>query len=312
MLTACDRIRQVLAEQGVEEKLHFHCGATRRDGSLPEFSALLASADHAVGRAHQKGNNEYEIEMFDQALAAGSRAWKAQIERCLAENAIALFAQEAFGLPGGSPVHTELTARLLRPEGEPVPAAQFMPMAARHGLTGRLDCSILEKLLEHLARGPGPALVALNVAARTVGDPDAVRRLLGLLDARRALAGRLIFEMTEFGALQSWQSARHFSDEVRGRGARFALDNFGMLQESLILVHALRPNYIKLSPGYSREIAANADCRFLVASLVRIAEPLNIGIYAQAVEDAAQIPVLAELGLSGYQGYAAARPVRFA
>jgi EAL domain-containing protein (putative c-di-GMP-specific phosphodiesterase class I) len=79
-----------------------------------------------------------------------------------------------------------------------------------------------------------------------------------------------------------------------------------------MLVHALRPHYIKLSPGYSRELAVNADCHFLVASLVRIAQSLDIEIYAQAVEDENLIPKLAELGIAGYQGYATSRPVQIA
>ena len=306
----CSRVGQVLAEQGLESTLHFHCGATRRDGALPDLSALLASADHAVERARQKGDNEYEIEMFDQAAAAGSLAWKALIERGIAEDGIALFAQEVFGLPDRKPVHTEVTARMLRPQGEPMPAAQFLPMAARHGLIGRLDCRIFEKALDYLSIAPGPAVVALNVSARTIANPEFAARMLALLDARAGLASRLIFEMTEFGAMQDWGLAHHFSGEVRRRGSRFALDNFGMLQESLMLVHALRPHYIKLSPGYSREIAGNADCRFLVASIVRIAQPLGIGIYAQAVEDESLVSLLAELGLSGYQGFAASRPVK--
>ena len=85
-----------------------------------------------------------------------------------------------------------------------------------------------------------------------------------------------------------------------------------MRQESLILVHALKPRYIKLSPGYSRELAGSADCRFFIAAIVRATEPLDIGIYAQAVEDESIIPLLQELGLAGYQGYASARPVRLA
>lgn len=308
----CGRVGQVLAEQVLESTLHFHCGATRRDGALPEFSALLSSADHAVERAREKGNNEHEIEMFDPSFAAGSQAWRELIEQCIDEGGIALFAQEVFGLPGRRPVHTEVTSRMLRAQGEPIPAAQFLPMAARHGLTGRLDHRILEKALDYLSTSAGQTMIALNLAARTIADAESTRRLLALLDGRASLAGRLIFEMTEFGALQDWELARRFSGEVRRRGARFALDNFGMLQESLMLVHALRPHYIKLSPGYSREIAGNADCRFLVASLVRIAQPLGIGIYAQAVEDETLVPVLAELGLSGYQGFGSSRPARIA
>jgi EAL domain-containing protein (putative c-di-GMP-specific phosphodiesterase class I) len=45
---------------------------------------------------------------------------------------------------------------------------------------------------------------------------------------------------------------------------------------------------------------------------VRIAQPLDIAIYAQAVEDEGLVPLLAELGLSGYQGYASSRPAPIA
>ena len=47
----CAGIGRILDEQGAGTNLHYHCGATRLVGALPEFSALLASADHAVERA---------------------------------------------------------------------------------------------------------------------------------------------------------------------------------------------------------------------------------------------------------------------
>ena len=310
---ACGRIAAALADQGVSARLQFHCGATRCEDALPEFSVLLAAADHAVQRAREKGDNQYAIEVFGEALTESSQAWRARIGRALDEKKFALFAQNVLGLPGRMPVHSEVTVRMLADEGEPIPAAQFLPMAARHGLIPRLDCHVVEKLLDGLSRGSILLpVVALNLSARTIADAGATRALLGLLDASSGLAGRLVFEMTEYGAQQEWALAQRFSGEVRRRGAHFALDNFGMLQESLMLVHALRPRYIKLSPGYSRELAGNADCRFLVASIVKIGRSLDIGIIAQAVEDESLVPLLLELGLSGYQGYATERPARIA
>ena len=309
----CAQFDATLADQGVETLLRYHCGATRCDGALPEYSALMSAADHALLRAREKGVNQHEIEIFDQTITEGSQAWRARIEHALEGGGFALFAQDAFALPGKLPAHSEVTVRMLTEQGEPVPAAQFLPMAARHGLLGRLDCVVLEKLLAHLSKGADALpMMALNISARTIADPQAVRLILASLDARKSVAGRLIFEMTEFGAMQEWNAAQRFSGEVRRRGARFALDNFGMLRESLMLVHALRPHYIKLSPGYSRELTGNADCRFLVASIVKIARALDIGIFAQAVEDESLVPLLLELGVSGYQGYAAAVPVRIA
>jgi len=309
----CAQFDAALTDLGIDAKLHYQCGATRCDGALPEFSALMASADHALLRARERGVNQHEIEVFDQAVTDGSQAWRARIGQALESGELALFAQDAFALPGKLPAHSEVTVRLVAAHGEPIHAAQFLPMAARHGLLARLDCAVVEKLLAHLTKGTGALpMMAVNISARTIADPGAVRAILASLDARKSIAGRLIFEMTEFGAMQEWDAALRFSGEVRRRGARFALDNFGMLRESLKLVHALRPHYIKLSPGYSRELAGNADCRFLVASIVKIARALDIGIFAQAVEDESLVPLLQELGVSGYQGYAAAVPVRIA
>lgn len=309
----CRQFGIVLAEQGNGARLHYQCGATRCDGRLPEFSALMSSADLALLAAREKGNDQHEIAAFDEALAEGSKAWRARIKEALDQNQFALFAQNAFSLPARLPAHSEVTVRMLADAGEPIPAAQFLPMAVRHGLIARLDCLVVEKLLDRLSSGAITLpTMALNISARTIADQEATRRILSLLDARKQFAGRLVFEMTEFGALQDWALTQYFSGEVRRRGARFALDNFGMLQESLMLVNALRPQYIKLSAGYSRELAGNADCRFLVASIVKIARALDIGIFAQAVEDAALLPLLMELGFSGYQGYASESPVRIA
>jgi diguanylate cyclase (GGDEF)-like protein len=309
----CGRIGTVIAEQGAADALHFACGAARCEGAMPEFSTLLASADHALQRAREQGENQHVIEAFDPAVAEGSQAWRTRIEQAIDSGRLALFGQNVLSLPGRAPLHSEVTVRMLAEHGEPIAAGQFLPMAARHGLIPRLDCRMLEMLLDCMARG-AVALpqVAVNISARTVADAEAPRRLLALLDAHRRQAERLVFEMTEFGAMQEWQAAQRFSGEVRRRGARFALDNFGMLQESLMLVHSLRPHYIKLSPGYSRELQANPDTRFLVSSIVKIASSLDIGIIAQAVEDEALVPLLLELGLTGYQGYATELPVRIA
>jgi EAL domain-containing protein (putative c-di-GMP-specific phosphodiesterase class I) len=299
----------VLAEQGIGAQLCCHCGATRREGALPAFSALLASADHALQRSRERGDNQYEIELFDEADARGSLDWRATIERAIDEHKIVLFGQAVLGFPGRTPVHSEVTVRMAAERGEPIPAAQFLPMAARHGLIARIDCHVAEMLLGHLARRAAPLpMFALNVSARTIAEPEAARRLLELLDGKSDLASRLVFEMTEFGALQDPRRAEQFGLELRHRGARFAIDNFSMHQNSLMLVHALKPDYIKLSPAYTGELAGNAHYRFFVASLVRIARSLDIGIFAQAVEDESLIPLLEELGLSGYQGFAGGRP----
>ncbi len=307
----CLRLGFVLAEQGLENDLQLHCGATRTEHSLPPLSALLAAADHALALARSRGDRAFALESFDASGEAGSQDWRRRIEDALARSRFALYAQVALALPGDAPAHAEITVRMLLDDGDPVLAAQFLPMAARHGQVARLDLHVAAALLEHLeTRERSLPPFALNISARTIADAAARARLLQLLESKRALAPRLIVEMTEFGALQDARLCEEFGRELHRLGAGFALDNFGMRQESLILVHALKPQYIKLSAGYTRELVVSEDCRFLVRALVRATAPLDIGVYAQAVEDAGIVPLLRDLGLAGYQGYAVSRPTQ--
>jgi hypothetical protein len=135
----------------------------------------------------------------------------------------------------------------------------------------------------------------------------ASRRLFDTLRGGATLP-RLVFEMTEFGVIRAPALSLDFAAEVRRLGAQFAIDHFSLHGDSLRQLHTLLPHYIKLAPAYTNELAENQDSRFIVSSLIRIAQALEIGIIAQAVESEALILLLEELGFAGYQGYAADAP----
>ena len=134
---------------------------------------------------------------------------------------------------------------------------------------------------------------------------------MGLLLANREIASRLVFEMTEFAAARDSAVTREFASRLRELGAGFALDNFGLHRAGLSNLPALLPAYIKLAAEFTRGIADNADTRFLITSLSRIAQPLEIILIAQVVEQESILPHLEEIGVRGYQGYIFGKPAPF-
>jgi EAL domain-containing protein (putative c-di-GMP-specific phosphodiesterase class I) len=160
-----------------------------------------------------------------------------------------------------------------------------------------------------LAPGVGHApVVVVNISAQTVADAASRRRLIDSLQGRGDIAARLVFEMTEFGVIQVAAQGLSFAAEVRRLGAQFAIDHFTLHRDSLRQLHHLLPHYVKLAPVYTNELKQNQDSRFIVSSLISIAQPLEIGIIAQAVESESLILLLEEMGFAGYQGYANGRP----
>lgn len=311
----CSRVESAIAEQALTGEIQFHCGAAYFDAGAPALPELLAAADLALTRAQEKGPDTFELIALAEIdrRGRGSLAWRKQIDDAIETGKLALYAQAVLSLPGRTLIQSEVVTRLLNDGGTPVPAAQFLPMAARHGLMPRLDCSVLEMLIARLDAGASLApAIAVNVSAQTVADAASRRRLIETLQGRRDIAARLVFEMTEFGVIQSPALSLRFATEIRRLGAQFGIDHFSLHRDSLRQLHTLLPHYIKLAPAYTQELAENQDSRFIVSSLIRIAQPLEIRIIAQAVESEPLILLLEEMGFAGYQGYASGRPVPIA
>jgi len=305
-------VEAAIAEQALTGEIQFHCGAAHFDTGAPPLPELLAAADLALTRAQEKGPDTFDlIELAElDRRGRGSLAWREQIEGAIDTGRLALYTQTVLSLPERAPMQSEVVTRLLEDGGNPVPAAQFLPMAARHGLMPRLDCRLIEMLIARIDAGASLApVIAVNISAQTVADAASCRRLIDVLRDRRDIAARLVFEMTEFGVIQVPALSLAFAGEVRRLGAQFAIDHFNLHRDSLRQLHTLLPHYIKLAPVYTNELTQNQDSRFIVSSLIRIAQALEIGIIAQAVESESLILLLEEMGFAGYQGYANGRPV---
>jgi len=305
------RVAAAIAEQGLSAQIAFHCGAAHFGTGAPPLPELLAAADLALTRAQEKGPDSFDlIELSEiDRPGRGSLAWREQIEAAIDGGRLALYAQVVLSLPQRAPMQSEVVSRLIEDGSSPVPAAQFLPMAARHGLMPRLDGRLLDMLIARIDAGAALApVVAVNISAQTVADAAARRRLLDVLQGRRDIARRLVFEMTEFGVIQAPALSLAFAADVRRLGAQFAIDNFNLHRDSLRLLHQLLPHYIKLAPAYTNELAQNLDSRFIVSALLRIAQPLEIGVIAQAVETETLIALLQDMGFTGYQGYANGQP----
>jgi EAL domain-containing protein (putative c-di-GMP-specific phosphodiesterase class I)/GGDEF domain-containing protein len=305
------QVAACLASEFASDGIEFHCGAVHSDAATPPLSSLLAAADHALACARGRESGAFELNFWNETPEAslGSGAWRSAIHDALAADRYALYAQDVLQLPGRETLHTEIFVRQVDEHGVPLAAAMFMPMVARHGLLPRLDIVIAEKLFAHLGSRPASdARVALNVAAQTVADDASVTRLEHLLREHPRIASRLVFEMTEFGAAHDPEAARRFAARVRILGAGYALDNFSLSRAGLALLPQLLPDYVKLAAEFTATLMSSAETQFLITSLSRIVESLEIRLVAQAVEYASMLERLQALGVTGYQGYVTGAP----
>lgn len=313
--SACAHLELALAEQGYLPELSFNCGGCHFEGDKPGLSMLLAGADMALIQARNLGANRCQVLRVegDARNEHGSQYWRQEISHALEDDRIALYIQPVLPIGGGTPLQREVMGGIIDESGEPIAAAQFLPMAVRHDLVERFDLKVVEQLVAYLTgKGTPEVQHALNISARSIQDVAFVARIGEILGQRPALARQLVFEMTEIGVVQDIEATRRFAQALRAAGAGFAVDNFGLHREAFRYLQLLMPNYIKLNRGFFENLAQNREGQFFIASMVKIAQPLEIKVIAQAIEDAGVTPLLQSLGVDAYQGYATGRPVRIA
>jgi diguanylate cyclase (GGDEF)-like protein len=312
--SACAHLELALTEQGYLPEIGFNCGGSHFEGDKPSLSALLAGSDMALVKAQALKTNACEVIRIesDARNGKGSQYWKQEIAGALNENRIALFAQPVLPIGGGDPLQHEVVGRLIDQHGEPIAAQQFLPMAVRHNLVELLDRKVIGRLIGHLGDKAAAQLFALNISARSIQDPAFVAWLGEILQKQAVIAPHLVFEMTEVGVVQDVEAAQIFARMLRGTGARFAVDSFGLHREAFRYLQLLMPDYVKLNRSFFENLAQDRANQFFIASVVKIAQPLEIEVIAQAIEDRAVVPLLRSLGLNGYQGFATGMPERIA
>ncbi len=228
-----------------------------------------------------------------------ARAW---VEQIVASRDFSLVFQPIFDLENGSMLAAEALVRFSA-WGSKTPQA-VISLAHRVGLGVELEVAIVQAALAHLGELPPTALLSVNAGPAALVSGDITEALV------QATPEHVIVELTE----QTRVDDRHpqlmsTMQELRGTGARLAIDDAGSGFASLMHILRLGPDYIKLDGELISSIDVDPVRRSLANSLMRFASETGSVTIAERIETAAELHALRELGVRYGQGFHLARPV---
>ncbi len=289
-----------------------HVGAAAYDTSTT-IARLLGEADMALRAARQSGPNGWhaiEITPESDKLPLGQHQWRDLLEKALKENRIILVAQPVVRTKDRSQVfHLEIFSRIRQEDGELLSAGVFMPFAEQLKLVSSLDRLVLEKVLGLKRDQIGVDSIAVNISPASLRDDVFQEWVKSSLKALSAKSPQIIFEFSEFGAVQNLELIKEFSRFVRRNNHLMALDHYGQSFSHLGYLKSLRPDYVKIDRAYTGELKnEESDSRFFIASLCSVAHSIDIAVMAEGVESEQQRQILDELNIDGIQGYLVDRP----
>jgi diguanylate cyclase (GGDEF)-like protein/PAS domain S-box-containing protein len=287
-------------------------GVVEVDAQIESAAALLSAADVACYTAKDSGRNRIELYHADRGRDRHREMrWVAQIARAIEEDRVELVHQPIRPLGAGGPrVFHEVMVRMRSETGELIPPDQFIPAAERYNVMPAIDFRVLERVVSHLQALPPTALrplLAVNVSGNSLSDQSFLERVLALVD-RSGVATSLCFEITETAAVSHLDTAVLFMRELKARGCRFSLDDFGSGLSSFRYLKNLPIDFLKIDGEFVAHVGTDAVDRSVVRAIVQVGRSLGIATVAEKVETADVLELLMEIGVDFAQGYHIARP----
>jgi len=200
----------------------------------------------------------------------------------------------------------EVLARLHHDKLGVIPPMSFVPLAERCGLIGRLTDRLLESTLVQLAdwRREGLALsAAVNLSTRMLRDRSLPRRLMGLVAASGTRPDEITFELTETGPYGYQSEVMNVLTRLRLKGFNLAMDDFGTGFSSLVQLHRLPFNELKIDKSFVMRALRNSECRSIISSTIVLAQSIGLEVCAEGVENRETMELLYSLGCTVAQGF---------
>jgi EAL domain-containing protein (putative c-di-GMP-specific phosphodiesterase class I) len=118
----------------------------------------------------------------------------------------------------------------------------------------------------------------------------------------------VFIEITESAPLgnDSWQVGS--LEEVRGKGVKMAVDDFGAGYSNLLYLAALSPEIVKLDRNLVSGLQNDARKQSIVRTMVRLCHELGARVIAEGIETTGELDAVVACGVDFGQGYLIGRP----
>jgi PAS domain S-box-containing protein len=305
-------LQQVLLKPIVQGTMAFPLTATigvsRPVGTLDQ---RLNDAQLACDRAGASGKgriNEFNDEM--RRLTQRELQIETRLRDALYNEGLSLALQPKVRLADRRVVGAEALVRWNDRELGAVPPAEFIPIAERLGLIGRITDWMLQRSMEEVSRCADESIVvAVNFSALDFLQPNLIQHVGDTLSQLKVDPARLVIELTESVLATDVSLVNLRMSEVKVLGASISLDDFGTGYSSLSYLRQFPIDSLKIDISFVRDMPDKADAVAITTAIVSMAKALSLDTIAEGVETEGQAELLHALDVDQCQGYLFSKPI---
>ncbi|MFK8019968.1 MAG: EAL domain-containing protein [Pseudomonadales bacterium] len=208
----------------------------------------------------------------------------------------------------------ESLCRWEHPNKGKISPEMFIDLAEHTGFINQLGLWIIEQGCKSLTslqeNGQEDVRLSINVSPRQFSQRGWVDAVLDFLERNSIDAKFLELEITESSIMSDTGHALEVISELRSKGVRIAMDDFGTGHSSLGQINQLPIDVLKIDRSLIIGIEDCSKRSTLLRNLLSLAKDLGLETIAEGVETRGQAEMCTQFGCDLIQGYYYYKPMR--
>ena len=302
-------------ESKVIKHIHIHAGVLRigeQDHELP-VATLVDRANLAI-QSVKESEKVHLIEFSKKMLRdmLQEQFVISNFQASLEKGEFQIFLQPKVSLDG-SLAGAEALTRWIRPDGQILSPAVFIPALEKSDLITSLDFYICHQVVRKLDSWKGTALehcpVSVNISPKDAYYIEVVDLLEQLCEEYHVPKELLHVEITETGLIETLESNINVIRQLKDRGFQVEIDDFGKGLSSLNMLQHIQADILKIDMGFLRNTSNEDRRNIILESVIQMSRRLGMEPLTEGVETEEQAMALHDMGCYLYQGFYYSKPV---
>jgi diguanylate cyclase (GGDEF)-like protein len=282
------------------------------DGS--DIENLLKNADTAMYHAKYQGKNNFQYYSSSLNLKALERlSIENKMHKALERDEFVLYYQPQIDIRTGKIFGMEALLRWKSMDLGMVSPGEFIPVAEESGLIVPIGEWVLRTACRQnrawQKAGLPPIRISVNLSRYQFKKRDITLQVYRALNDSGLDPRYLDLEITESVMMENAKATVALLYELRARGIRLTLDDFGIGYSSLSMLKSFPLDVIKIDRSFVKDVITHPDNAAIVEAIIAMARSLKLSMIAEGVETEQQLAFLFERGCYEIQGFLFSPPL---
>ncbi|MCB1852982.1 MAG: EAL domain-containing protein [Gammaproteobacteria bacterium] len=286
-------------------------GIALATGNTSNSQEFINNAYNACGAARAGSNNGtayYDAEEMQTQFGGDANETQLNqlIDSALENDRFKLVFQPVVSLQGESREFYAVLTRLLDANGDEILPNQFMGAAVQAGQMVAIDRWVVKQAIKELVtqREKGQKVqFFITLSSESLEDKETLIWICDCLRDHQAKGAWLIFQIREADLRSHLTEAKALLDGLKKIKCQIAVDRYGMLSKSDMLLKHLPIDYVKFDPALVDGISGKQSLQDSLVKLNTETQSHGVKTIVIGVEDANSLAVLWTIGVNYIQGY---------